>query len=113
MFRNLWKTVQSLRLSGVRENRILKGTDRYGNRYYEFNDDDTIKRKIEFAEGNEKLEYESEFWHEWLKYQTEHPMSQMTIDKLRREREQREKKNKDFDKEEADIHAYNLKNNIK
>jgi NADH:ubiquinone oxidoreductase subunit len=57
-----------LRLSGVRENRILKGTDRYGNRYYEFNDDDTIKRKIEFAEGNEKLEYESEFWHEWLKY---------------------------------------------
>lgn len=112
MLRRLIKQVKGW-VPQVKDEAILKGTDKYGNRYYEFTDDDMIKRKIEFAEGNHGLEYESEFWHEWLKYQTEHPIAQGSIDQMVKEREKREGLNKAFDQKEQDIHEYNLKNNIK
>lgn len=83
-----------------KDEKVLKGTDKFGNKYYEFNDDNTIKRKIEFAEGNDALQYESEFWHEWLKYQTEHPIGKDTIDSLTQERDKRSRMNKAFDQRE-------------
>ena len=67
MWSRLIKQVKAL-IPQVKDESILKGTDKFGNRYYEYADDGMIKRKVEFAEGNHGLEYESEFWHEWLKY---------------------------------------------
>jgi len=47
---------------------VFKGKDKYGNKYYEYDDNGLIKRRVEYSDSNSKMEIEREYWQEWLNY---------------------------------------------
>ena len=87
-------------------NRVLKGVDRQGNRYYQHYDENgnENKRKIDPYDGWDgfSIDYD-QYWDPWLRGTQDNPFTQEELDKFYAAEDRRFKVGMDYEIKDADM----------
>lgn len=85
-------------------NRKLVGTDRNGNKYYQYyaGDGREDKREVEIMSGEKVRDYDP-YWDEWLRYRQKKPFTEEELKKFYAEDDQRIEAAFKYEKQDAEM----------